>query len=195
MSPENQYDEREALRSRVAELEEELRRSREQHQASERRFQSVADAAPVMMWIAGTDALVHYVNSACAEFRGHSASEELGNGWAEGVHPDDRDVCLEAYLKAFTGRKPIRSRYRLQRADGEYSWVTNYALPQFEDGRFAGYVGAIVVDADRASSAFIPDESAVRMVLSLTERERQVLALIADGRSTKQAAARLGAVL
>jgi PAS domain S-box-containing protein len=189
----NQVDDVQALRGRLAELEAELLRQKQEQQVGEQRFLLLADAAPVMIWISGADALCSYCNRAWLEFRGRSSEQECGNGWTEGIHPDDRDLCVETYLKAFSARQPFRTQYRLQRADGEYRWVEDAGVPRFDDnGTFAGYMGSAVDISDRKRAVFTPDEQAVRMVFALTERERQVLALIAQGKSTKETAAQLG---
>jgi PAS domain S-box-containing protein len=193
MPLENQVDELEALRGKLAELEAELKRHKDSQQTGEQRFLLLADAAPVMIWISGTDALCNYFNRAWLEFRGRTLEQERGNGWTEGVHTDDRDLCLETYLKAFSAREPFRMQYRIQRADGEYRWVEDAGVPRFDDrGVFAGYMGSAIDITERRRGSFTPDEQAVRLVFALTERERQVLVLIAQGRSTKEAAARLG---
>ncbi len=193
MPVDNQLEELEALRAKLAELEVELQRHKEGQQAGERRFRELADAAPVMIWMSGADALCSYFNRAWLAFRGRTMEEELGNGWSEGVHPDDRDLCVETYLKAFSARQPFRLQYRLQRADGEYRWLEDAGVPRYEDdGSFTGYMGSAIDITDRKRGVFTPDERSVRMVFALTERERQVLVLIADGKSTKEAAARLG---
>jgi PAS domain S-box-containing protein len=146
-----------------------------------------------MIWMTGTDAMCTYFNRAWLEFRGRSMEEEHGNGWTAGLHPDDRDLCLETYLKAFTARVPFRVQYRLERAGGGYTWVEGSGVPRISlNGEFTGYVGVAVDISDRKRNYFAPDEESVRLVFSLTERERQVLVLIADGKSTKEAAARLG---
>ena len=181
------------LRNRVGALEDELFRQKlEGRLAAEEAFQSLADAAPVMIWMAGTDALCTFFNRAWLDFRGRSLEDEKGNGWAEGVHPDDRDFCLETFLKSFSARQPFRMEYRLQRANGEYRWVENVGAPRYEGDTFCGYVGAVADTSHRKAPPYTPDEDAVRIVFSLTERERQVLVLIAEGKSTKEAAARLG---
>ena len=82
----------------------------------------------------------------------------------------------------------------MERADGQYfPWLEQSGVPRFEaDGELAGFMGSAHDVTDRRRGFFTPDEQSVRMVFSLTERERQVLVLIADGKSTKEAAAQLG---
>jgi PAS domain S-box-containing protein len=193
MPLENQVENEEVLRNRLAQLEAELMRHRQGQEDGERRFRQLADAAPVMIWMSDKDAMGAFFNRAWLEFRGRAMEQETGNGWTEGVHPDDRDLCLETYLKAFTARRPFRLQHRLQRADGEYCWVEYAGAPRFEEGGdFAGYTGSAVEATSPRRAAFTPSAEAVRMVFALTERERQVLVLIADGKSTKETAARLG---
>src|SRR6267154_5484578 len=106
MSPSKEIDEPSKLRARIAELEAELLRQSQQQQASENRFHSLADATPMMIWMSGPDAMCTYFNRAWLEFRGRELAQETGNGWLEGLHPNDRGECLETYLTAFTSREP-----------------------------------------------------------------------------------------
>ena len=192
MAPGQSIDEITLLRSKLAEVEVELANLKRLENNAQQRFRDLLDAAPLMTWISGTDAMCTFFNKAWLEFRGRTLEEESGNGWAEGVHPDDRDLCLETYLKAFTARQPFRVQYRMRRANGEFAWVEDSGLPRTEEGAFAGFVGTAVDISDRRRRMFTPDEASVRLVFALTERERQVLVLIAAGKSTKEAAAQLG---
>lgn len=192
MAPEQQLEQEAGLRQRIAVLEAELRK-RVTQDTGERRFRELVDGAPVMIWISGADAMCTFFNRAWLEFRGRKIEQEMGNGWMEGLHPDDRNHCLETYLKAFSARRPFRLQYRLQRANGEYCWIENVGVPMIEpESVFAGFMGIAVDVSDRWRRVFTPDEESVRIVFALTERERQVLVLIADGKSTKEAAASLG---
>jgi len=193
MSPSQEIDEIQALRDKVAALEAELQIQTRRHQLAEGRFFQLADSTPLMIWMAGPDAMCTYFNRAWLEFRGRELALEIGNGWADGIHTDDRPYYIDNYLRCFAVREPFRIQYRLQRVSGDYRWVEGTGIPRFDaDGQFLGYIGSAVDINDRKCGVFTPDEDSVRMVFALTERERQVLVLIADGKSTKEAAVRLG---
>jgi PAS domain S-box-containing protein len=121
----------------------EQKRAEERLRESEARFQEMADTAPVLIWMTGTDALCNYFNKPWLEFTGRSLDQEVGMGWVEGVHPDDVQGCFDGFLPAFHARKPFRMEYRLRRADGEYRWVIESGIPRYTGaGDFAGYIGS-----------------------------------------------------
>jgi two-component system, LuxR family, sensor kinase FixL len=112
---------------------------------SESRFRIVADAAPVLIWMAGVDKLCTFFNKPWLKFTGRSLEQEVGNGWAEGVHPDDLQKCLKIYTEAFGAREPFVMQYRLKRYDGEYRWISNQGVARHDArGNFAGYIGSCV---------------------------------------------------
>src|SRR5215471_14405175 len=123
---------------------------------SESRFQMVADAAPVLIWMSGADKLCTFFNKPWLDFTGRSMQQELGNGWAEGVHRDDLERCVQLYTSAFDARQPFVMQYRLRRNDGEYRWISDQGIPRYDtNGTFAGYIGSCVdvtelVNKDRA---------------------------------------------
>jgi PAS domain S-box-containing protein len=117
---------------------------------SEGRFRLVANTAPVMIWMSGADKLCTYFNHGWLEFTGRPIELELGEGWAEGVYPEDLERCFDTYKTAFDRRESYRSEYRLRRYDGEYRWVLNQGVPRLNvDGSFAGYTGTCVDVTDR----------------------------------------------
>ena len=110
---------------------------------SEERFRLVANTAPVLIWMAGTDKLCTYVNQPWLEFTGRPLEAELGNGWAEGVHPEDLNRCMDTYTQAFDRRETFQMEYRLRRHDGQYRWLSAIGVPRFNpDHSFAGYIGS-----------------------------------------------------
>ena len=110
---------------------------------SEARFRVAADGAPVMIWMAGTDKLCTFFNKAWLEFTGRTVEQELGNGWTDGIHPDDVAGCLKIYQESFDARREFTMEYRMRRPHGDYAWVLDTGTPRFSgDGTFAGYVGS-----------------------------------------------------
>jgi PAS domain S-box-containing protein len=112
---------------------------------SEERFRLVSNAAPVMIWLSGTDKLCTFFNQRWLDFTGRPIEQELGDGWVAGVHPDDLERCLRIYNEAFDARTEFKMEYRLRRFDGEFRWVMDHGTPRFEpDGNFVGCIGSCV---------------------------------------------------
>jgi len=109
---------------------------------AERLFGPIADTTPILIWTSDKSKLCTYFNKAWLDFTGRELEAELGNGWAEGVHPEDLMRCMETYSRAFDLRQTFRMEYRLRRHDGVYRWILDIGVPWFDqDGGFAGYVG------------------------------------------------------
>jgi PAS domain S-box-containing protein len=120
-----------------------------QKMESETRFRVLADAAPVMVWMSGTDMLCNFFNKQWLEFRGRTLEQESGNGWSEGVHAEDLQDCLETYVSSFNAHRPFSMEYRLRRADGEYRWILDTGVPRYTKLGFAGYIGSCIDITER----------------------------------------------
>jgi PAS domain S-box-containing protein len=143
---------------------------------SEDRFRLVADTAPVLIWMSGPDKKCNFFNEGWLKFTGRSIDAELGDGWAEGVHADDLQRCLDTYARAFDLREEFRMEYRLRRHDGEYRWVLDIGVPRFDqEPSFVGYIGSCVDITDRklAETALA---NVNRRMIEAQERERTRIA-------------------
>jgi len=105
-------------------------------------YHNLANSGLALIWTAGTDKLCNYFNESWLKFTGRSLEQELGNGWAEGVHPDDFDSCLKTYITAFDNREKFDMEYRLRHVSGEYRWISDLGTPNYNsNGEFIGYIG------------------------------------------------------
>ncbi len=136
---------------------------------SELHFRTLANSGQALVWTSGLDKLCDYFNEPWLAFTGRALEQELGNGWAEGVHPDDFEGCLEIYVTAFERRESFSMEYRLRHASGEYRWIVDQGTPRHDSqGEFLGYIGHC---------------------LDITERKRTEQALLA-ARDAAEAASR-----
>lgn len=112
---------------------------------SEQRFRIVADAAPVLIWMSGVDKLCTFFNKSWLQFTGRTFEQEMGNGWLEGVPPEDVERCFKIYSEAFDARENFVMQYRLRRYDGEHRWVSDQGVPRYDaQGNFVGYIGSCI---------------------------------------------------
>ncbi|NTW49489.1 MAG: PAS domain S-box protein [Chlorobiales bacterium] len=110
----------------------------------------IVEQAPIMIWRANTTAECDYFNQRWTEFTGRALEQEVGNGWAEGVHPDDFQRCLDFYLINFKQEKVFEMEYRLRRHDGVYRWLFDRGVPFYDDdGTFMGYIGSCIDVTER----------------------------------------------
>jgi PAS domain S-box-containing protein len=151
---------------------------RESHQ----RLVLMMETAPCMIWMSGIDGRCTYFNAHWLEFTGRTLEQELGDGWAGGVHPEDRTHCLDGYRQAFTTRSPFTLEYRLRRADGEYRWLLDYGVPRFEGtGEFVGYMGSCIDVTDiRAARQVLLEHTALRSAV-FSSLYGQLAAIDRDG--------------
>jgi PAS domain S-box-containing protein len=151
--------------SEFARIERELRQADAALREREFRFRTMANGAPVLIWMAGTDKLCNWFNEPWLAFTGRTMSQEMGNGWAEGVHPDDLKRCQDVYVGHFDRREPFSMEYRLRRHDGAYRWIVDNGKPMVDpNGNFTGYVGSCIDidDARRAGEAVAASEAKYR---------------------------------
>ena len=105
-------------------------------------YRNLANSGTALIWTSGTDKLCNFFNNPWLNFTGRTLEQETGNGWAEGVHPDDLDSCIQTFITAFDKREPFEMEYRLMHVSGEYRWLLDMGTPNYNlNGEFIGYIG------------------------------------------------------
>ncbi len=144
---------------------------------SEQRFRVITDASPVMVWMAGTDKLCYYFNKGWLDFVGRTLEQESGNGWAENVHPEDFDRCLQIYISNFDARRPFEMQYRMRHHTGQYRWILDRGVPRYApDGTFEGYVGGCldIHDQKEAAEKVRAADETLRLMKVQDEERRRI---------------------
>jgi PAS domain S-box-containing protein len=135
--------------------------------------------SPVMIWRSGLDASCDYFNARWLAFTGRTLDQEVGNGWAEGVHPDDLDRCVSRYLDHFRRREPFEMEYRLRRHDGVYRWIFDRGVPfSNETGAFAGFIGSCVDVDERRRAQDAQQRHDQEQLMLARDFEKRVLAIV-----------------
>ncbi len=158
------------------EWEEDQQRSKLSLQESEQRFRSMADTAPVMIWMSGADMICTFFNQEWLDFRGQSMEEELGHGWIQGLFPDDIKRCWTQYMKSFKAHEKFTMDYRLRRADGNYRWILATGVPRFTaDGHFSGFIGSCIDITERKLAEEVLKRDKESLEQLVDERSRQLV--------------------
>ncbi len=113
-------------------------------------FETLANSLPALVWVADASGACIWFNRQWLDFTGRTLEQELGDGWIDSVHPDDRQHCEETYHRNLSARQPSQIEYRLRHHSGEYRWILDRGGPRFDSGgAFIGFTGACMDIEDR----------------------------------------------
>ena len=142
-------------------------------------YRLLVEHAPVMVWRSALDAKCNYFNETWLAFTGRTLEQEMGDGWADGVHPDDFQRCVAHYLDHFERREAFEMEYRLRRHDGEYRWIFDRGVPYTDDsGAFAGFIGSCVDVHERRLAEEVQQRHNREQLELARDFERWILAIV-----------------
>jgi PAS domain S-box-containing protein len=117
---------------------------------SEARFRTMADNAPVKIWMTDAEGRCIYLNQKWYAFTGQTPETGLGSGWLDAVHPDDVEAAAQNCLLGVQTHQPFQSEYRFRRHDGVYRWTIDSASPRFDhNGEYLGCIGSVLDITER----------------------------------------------
>lgn len=143
---------------------------------SEERFRLMADSAPVLIWITGSNRDYLWFNRMWLDFTGRPLEEELGSGWLQGIHPDDKPACINTHAAALDSRTPFTVEYRLRHRSGHFHTMLAHGVPRFSPlGRFLGYIGTCtdITERKKMEDALQHSREMLRHLVSHQERVRE----------------------
>ncbi|MBD2415920.1 histidine kinase [Nostoc calcicola FACHB-389] len=144
------------------------------------RYQLLAEASPACIFYADVEGNVLYFNQRWSEITGCTVEESLGAGWANAIHPDDREQLLLAWNQATTIGRKYKYEHRFWHKNGTIVWVICQALPEFgDDGEIKGYIGMItdITEIKLAEEALRESAERERAIAQVIQRMRQTLDL------------------
>jgi len=131
------------------------------------KFKNLAEYTPVMIWMSDQSSECTYFNQRWLDFSGRTMEEEKGNGWTEGIHPDDKQKTINDYYEAFNNRRQFELEYRLMNRHGEYRWIYDIGSPMYDGSqKFTGYIGSCIDITERIR---------YREELKCSEREKSLI--------------------
>jgi PAS domain S-box-containing protein len=142
-------------------------------------YRLLVENSPVMIWRSGLDAKCDYFNETWLAYTGRTLEQEMGDGWAEGVHPEDFDRCVRHYLDHFHRREAFEMEYRLRRHNGEFRWIFDRGVPFTDDsGAFAGFIGSCVDVHDRRKAQDAQQSHSREQLALARDFEKWILAIV-----------------
>jgi PAS domain S-box-containing protein len=172
----------------------ETRKALDALRESEERFRSVADTAPVLIWVTNADRSRAFVNQAYVAFHGGEGSDyeaARAADWRAAIHPDDQDRILRDSLAGEASGLPFPLEARYRRHDGEWRWLRSFSRPRLgADGDVVGFVG-VAFDVTEAKQV---EQDLKRINELLEDRVGEALAEKAKAEADLMHAQRMEAV-
>ncbi|MBW3616758.1 MAG: PAS domain S-box protein [Proteobacteria bacterium] len=142
---------------------------------SERRFRTMADSAPALIWMSDAEGRITFANRHYEQVFGKPADSMAENGWRGVVHPDDLEAFERGFFEAFAQREPVTLYTRVLDREGKQRWLRCEAVPRRQaNGAFVGYTGCNV----DVTEAKLAEEHQQLLLRELDHRVKNTLTVV-----------------
>lgn len=154
------------------------KRAEEALRRNEERYRTLVMATADIVWTTNRDGEVIEEQPSWAAFTGQTARQMSGFGWADALHPEDRDQVVAIWSRAVTARTRYEIDYRLRRSDGEFRYVCTRGVPVIDDhGGVREWIGTCSDITERVAAEQAVIESHRRLESEVADRQRAEAAL------------------
>ncbi|MBI2514316.1 MAG: PAS domain S-box protein [Opitutae bacterium] len=161
------------LEQRVRERTAELHAAFKEIAQAEQRYRTVAVTLPQLVWTATADGWTDWMGPQWRDYTGRDHTAQLGDTWAEQVHPDDRAAATRAWREAVAGGADFDVEFRIRRHDGEYRWFKTRAAPLRDaNGAILRWFGTNTDIHDQKEAAAVLEERVRERTAALQKSER-----------------------
>jgi PAS domain S-box-containing protein len=135
-------------------------------------YQALTELSSQIIWMADKDGKVTYFNQRWYDYTGFRPEDSLGNGWAEVLHLDHREICAAIWKDTVRAAVPYENEYLFRRFDGVYRWHVGRGLPlKDEKGRTVSWFGTCTDIHDQRIAAAATARIAERLGLAMEAGE------------------------
>lgn len=108
---------------------------------SEKRYRTLANAVPQIMWVNAADGTVEFFNQQWLDYTGLTLEASL-QAWTQVIHPADLPDITTARSRAIAASAAYETEVRLQRFDQTYRWYLVRVVPlKDETGQVINWFG------------------------------------------------------
>lgn len=142
-------------------------------------FHYLAYPSNLLVWMGDAQGTCSFVSPSWSTFTGRARAKELGNGWLDHVHPDDRKHFPHGLQGSRADQQPFRQLFRYLRDDGSYRWLMGQGMPHSTpDNTFSGHL-CLCFDVTPYQEGEAEMEHAFQNVIPLLQQTR-LMAVVLD---------------
>jgi len=158
----------------------ERKRAEDALRESEEQYRLVANNIPDIIYSLNSEGNVVTVNSSAFESYGYSEQEAIGKPFIDFVHPDDREILINSFLKAIEDKRKVTAglQLRIVAKNGVSHWFELNAKARFDShDRYIGEDGVLrdITERRRAEEAL---NTVSRQLSSILESAGDVIAMM-----------------